>query len=206
MTNAETLSAAELKAKFEAIWNNPGVRQGANVTVWTLYGSEINAHAGEARNPKLDASTLANIRKREAHYGPPPPAPYSPRGPLPMDKETRQRYRERFPRNWRYLVANYGITEAKPKKERELAGIIDAVICHEDKPAKAIKTTAKPSRRITKRKIEAVASILAKLDRAKWPEFLAKWIDRGEAENIAANDNIDAAARSVLRLAYASAL
>jgi hypothetical protein len=57
---------------------------------------------------------------------------------------------------------------------------------------------------VTKRKIEAVAAILARLDRTQWPEFLSKWIDRGEAENIAANDNLTAAAEAVLRAAFAA--
>lgn len=70
--------------------------------------------------------------------------------------------------------------------------------------AKPAKPATKTVKRVTARKIEAVAAILAKLERSQWAAFLAKWIGHDMAEKVAANDNLTEAARAVLRAAYAA--
>ena len=86
------------------------------------------------------------------------------------------------------------------------ANLIDGVYTwpKAEKQESVAKPARKAAKRITKRKIAAVAAILAKLAKEQRAAFLAKWINPDLASSIAANDNLQTAAEAVLRAAYAA--
>ena len=98
------------------IWNRPGVEQGTNLCIW---GEDGRSSPGETRNPSNGASATAFMRKVRAGYGPPPPAPYDPSGPLPVPAWLRERYKANCPRNYRELIKGYGVTVTPAERRAE---------------------------------------------------------------------------------------
>lgn len=97
-----------MREKLEAQWNKPGVAQGAALCIWREVGIHLESDPGESRD--ICRAANAWMRKMRKHWGPPPPGPYNPRGPLRVPDWLRERYKRNCPRNYKTLCDKYGIT------------------------------------------------------------------------------------------------
>lgn len=156
-----TLSTRDVRAECEAIWNARGVRQISNVTIWTASDVRLCDSPGEARDPEIGASAKAFLRKVRKHWGPPPPAPYQRTAPLRVPDWLRARYKENCPRNYKQLVAWYGLTHPPARGYRPHVAMPIAPYWEAD--------------RVASRKIEAASKIIARIDRARLPLFFERF-------------------------------
>jgi hypothetical protein len=155
-----TLSSSALRQQLEAVWNSSGVKQGHNRTIWKLNGVSLDDSPGEELKIKDSPEVIAFRRKCTRHYGPPPPPPYNPKGPLQMSKEHRERIKGT--RNYRWLVAGYGLTiaafERRSKDESPLPGLISVTIDPDPIATKqALGARIEEARAMTTQEAELVA-------------------------------------------------
>lgn len=157
-----TLSAKELRAECERIWKMRGVMRDANVVIWRIDADGDFDHTpGEARMPEIGASAKAFIKRTRKHWGPPPPAPYQRTAPLRVPDWLRARYKENCPRNYKQLVAWYGLTHPPARGYRPHVAMPMAPYWEAD--------------RVASRKIEAASKIIARIDRARLPLFFERF-------------------------------
>lgn len=175
-----TLSPSALREQLEAIWNAPGVKQGANRTIWNLNGVSLENRPGETIKFKEAPEVIAFRAKCTKHYGPPPPPPYNPKGPLQMSKEHRERIKGT--RNYRWLVAGYGLTiapfEKRSKNDVPLPGLISVTI--DPEPVESEPVTMKKALEIMIEEARAMTTEKAVIVADKADETI-----RGVVETIA---------------------
>jgi hypothetical protein len=197
------LSAAEIKAQCEALWNKPGVICADSYISWDISDNQqyirwtkrtltpmIMSKEQKARrnklamySPKLKDAILAEADMTVKEMSIPVLGKY---GNKEVDKNGKVKMQT-------VKLPFYTFTQ-QPKTE---SPVIEA--------SPVSKPANKPVKRLTQRKIDAAAAILAKLDRNQWAAFFARFgVKLDIAEKIAANDNLNQAAREFLKAALAA--
>lgn len=139
------MTPAEIKAACEAHWNSPAFAKGCEGAraIWSIGADGIEAKAGATIRIPAGPGAARFYRETARHWGPPAPAHYKESAALYCPKTTRARYRERFPNNWRALVAGYGKVDSlslRSEKYMEalqapsLPGLVSAEIAREPSP------------------------------------------------------------------------
>lgn len=157
------LSAQQLREQMESVWNRPGIVQGANLAKWSLDGIALVNSPGEARTPNLGQQAyLRKIRPRDYDKW------RIDKTEITCPEWIKERYKQRFPKNWRSLVALYGKSDPcitddsifikRAEEKRAAAGIISAETIDNSENIQGEMTTqtvATPARR--KKRAPAVA-------------------------------------------------
>jgi hypothetical protein len=202
MKHSEHLTAAQIKEYCEAQWNKPGLACADSYISWEInasrnglnwfkrrYATGLLSKEQKARrnklamyNPKLKDAILAKADKSivEQHI-------------FTLDKYgCRTKLKDGSFKTEKVTLPRYVFTQ-QPKAEAPTV----------QEPA--IKPARKSIQRVTQRKIDAAAAILAKLDKTQWAAFFARFGVKSDiAEKIAANDNLTEAAREFLKAALAA--
>lgn len=194
---SKELTAAQIKEYCESKWNSPGVIQAANGNVFEPFGLTIKVKAGKKYDEYLTKEQRAR-RKGLAIYNP------SLAPSILAQAEITGHVETEIP-----VLDSYGRPQRDKKTKKtvmqtvKLARYIFTPETKIDVPA--IKPANKPAKRVTQRKIDAAAAILAKLERNQWAAFFARFgVKLDIAEKIAANDNLTEAAREFLKAALAA--
>ena len=100
---------------MEAVWNEPGVKQVANLCRWDENGHN---YPGELRNPKPSKEALAFRAEVLGGRGWPVWGQNNYGGknhewPIYPSEELKARYKEDCPRNYKALIAAFGQTKTK---------------------------------------------------------------------------------------------
>jgi hypothetical protein len=175
MKHSEHLTAAQIKKQCEELWNKPGLINNNNGNVFEISGKYVNVKTGKVYGDYLSAEQKAR-RKGLSIYNKPLAASILAQAEIVgQDKNGKPLYRFN------------NQAEAPTVQEP------------------AIKPARKSAQRVTQRKIDAAAAILAKLDKTQWAAFFARFGVKSDiAEKIAANDNLTEAAREFLKAALAA--
>ena len=202
MKHSEHLTAAQIKEFCETQWNKPGLACADSYISWEInasrnglnwfkrrYATGLLSKEQKARrnklamyNPKLKDAILAEADKSIVEQE-----------IFTLDKYgCRTKLKDGSFKTQKVTLPRYVFTQL-PKAEAP--AVQDPVI----KPAR------KSTQRVTQRKIDAAAAILAKLDKTQWAAFFARFGVKSDiAEKIAANDNLTEAAREFLKAALAA--
>ena len=96
-----------MKTKLEAIWNEPGVAEPANVCAWDAAQYRLMHSPGDERVPSVGKDAAAFMRRVRKHWGPAPMA-YCGDAKLKMPDWLRDNYKRNCPNNYKELVRLYG--------------------------------------------------------------------------------------------------
>ena len=103
------------KQEMEAIWRERGVQQISNYCLWDETGRSAS---GAKANIELSAAARAFRWKVLSGHDFPPWPKTQPRDTMPS-AETRTRYKELFPRNYKALLEAYGKTRTRYDDPRQ---------------------------------------------------------------------------------------
>lgn len=195
----EYMTPAEIKAACEAQWNKPGLACADSYISW-----ELNALKNGIQSRKRTLAPLILSKEQKARRA--KLAMYSPKLKDAILAEADMVVKDMsIP-----VLGRYGNIEHDKNGKRKMKTVKLPFYTFTQEPKTvvdtlAIKPAQKPAKRVTQRKIDAAAAILAKLDKNQWAAFFARFgVNIEIAEKIAANDNLTEAAKEFLKAALAA--
>lgn len=200
---SNTLSAAEIKAQCEALWNKPGVICADSYISWHVSDNQRSIRWTKRTLTPMIMSKEQKARRNKL-------AMYSPKLKDAILAEADMVVKEMsIP-----VLGRYGAPEKTKDGKVKMQTVKLPFYTFTQQPktespvvetSPVSKSANKPVKRLTQRKIDAAAAILAKLDRNQWAAFFARFgVKLDIAEKIAANDNLNQAAREFLKAALAA--